>query len=294
MNLDFLKTIAAIADHGTLVSAGEALNLSHSAISLRIKSLEETLQLRILDRRGRPVRLTPEGELLLIHARELERLTNAVQAVGKTNALSGLLRLGAVPTTLTMLVPSALAALRGAHPAIELHVRSGLSGELALALRQGEIDAALLSEPSLPIDDMEMSLIAVEELILITNQATPGDDWQELLRREPYIWFNRKTWAGQQIERHLLAARIAVRGQIEVDSLEAIRAMVRHGLGVAIVPWRRGDRAADDGLRHFDLHHPTYVRRLVLMRRPGDPKHQLITALIEALQQASSSAGDDG
>ena len=288
MNLEFLRTIVAIADQGSLLAAGQALGLSHSAVSLRIKSLEEDLGVQLLDRSARPIRLTPDGEEMLLHARELERIRQEVRLAVRSGELRGNLRVGAVPTTLTHLVPPALALLRRNHPEIELHVRSGLSGELALALRQGEIDTALLSEPALPMEDLATKLILEEELVLIAATGVEGLSWRQAIKDHPFIWFSRKTWAGQLIERYLLHKRLSVHGQMEVDSLEAISAMVRHGLGVAIVPMRAGGGHDQGGLRQLRLDDPVPRRRLVIMQRPGSSRSKLTAALVEALGKATA------
>lgn len=288
MNLEFLRAVLAVREHGSVAAAGHALGLTHSAISLRIKTLEQTLGCQLLDRGARPARLTPAGHSLLGFAREFERLQRAVLAVGQSNKLRGELRLGAVPTTLADLVPPALAILQDRHPDLELHVKSGLSGELALALRQGDIDAALVSEPALPIEGVEHNRIADEPLTLIAACSVPKSDWRTILKEQPFIWFSRKTWAGQIIERLLLAQHIAVRGRMEVDSLEAIAAMVRHELGVAIVPLSRARAERLGDLTSYGIDEVGFRRGLVLLRTPSAVHARLTDALIDSLREAAS------
>ncbi len=280
INPRHIASLLAIAEHGSFSAAGAAVGRSHSAISLHIKALEEATGVPLVDRTRRPPVLTPDGEALAEQARRLGRVMDDIAAIGQGDRLTGSLGVGIVPTAMTHLAPPALARLRAAHPGLRLEIRTGLSGELAQAVRAGELDAALLTAPDLAPDDLAIRQVAEEALVVIAPPGAAGDgDDATLLRGHPFIWFSRKTWAGQQIERRLLDRGIAVDPAMEVDSLEAIEALVRHGLGVSIVP----DRGCTEGLDRVPFGAPQAVRRLALAARPRTPRARLIEALYQAL-----------
>ena len=108
----------------------------------------------------------------------------------------------------------------------------------------------------------------------------------DLLTQHPFIWFSRKTWAGQQIERRLLDRGIRVEAAMEIDSLEAIDSLVRHGLGVAIVPDRPGH---GEDLVRVPFCDPQAVRKVVMVGQKRSPKARLIQALLEGLQGVVAS-----
>jgi len=284
INPRHLASLRAIAEHGTFSAAGTSIGRSHSAISLHIKALEAEIGSQLVDRSQRPRTLTPDGEALVEQARRLNRVMEDIRAIGQGDRIAGSLAVGIVPTAMIHLAPPALARLRAEHPDLLIEIHTGLSGELARAVRAGDLDTALLTAPDVEPEDLATQVVAVEPLVVIAPENADGRSDKALLTAYPFIWFSRKTWAGQQIERRLLDRGIAVRAAMEVDSLEAIEALVRHGLGVAVVP-DRGDAA---GLRRVPFGAPQAVRRLVLVTRRRAPRARLIDALHRALTQAKT------
>ena len=133
MNLRFLRTMIAIAEHPTFVAAGASLGLSHSAVSLQVKALEEELQVALVDRSRRPPVLTDRGLALVEHARRMLAIGDEIAALGDDEGLVGSLAIGAVPTELATLLPPALAALQG-RPGIRLRV-----GDYRVIMLDGEV-----------------------------------------------------------------------------------------------------------------------------------------------------------
>jgi DNA-binding transcriptional LysR family regulator len=294
LNPRHLASLVAIAEHGGFGAAGAAVGRSHSAISLHVKALEQALGTRLVDRSVRPPVLTADGEALLSEARRLLGVLDDIAALARSDRLAGRLAVGIVPTALTHLAPPALAHLRRAHPEVAISIHAGLSGELAGMVGAGELDAALLTAPDLAPEALRLRPVAEEPLVVAAPADAPEESDAELIAAHPFIWFSRRTWAGQQIERRLLDRGIRARGAMEVDSLEAIEALVRHGLGVAVVPDRTGPGgSAPPGLKFRPFGRPQAVRRLALISRPQNGKARLIEALHAALL-ASRPRGRQG
>ncbi len=113
---------------------------------------------------------------------------------------------------------------------------------------------------------------------MIAPPGTEGAEDAALIAAHPFIWFNRKTWAGQHIERLLAARGLRPGTAMEVDSLEAIEAMVAHGLGVSVVPLRPGADLPGD-LMQLPFGTPQARRGLSLIERDSNPKARLTSAL---------------
>lgn len=286
INTRHLASLTALAQHGTFAAAGTAIGRSHSAISLHIKALEEELGTRLVDRSVRPAVLTTDGEALAAQAGRLQEVLNDIRSIGQGQAIAGRLRVGIVPTVMSHLAPRALSVLSGRHPALRLDIRTGLSGELAFAVRSGDLDAAILTAPDLPPEDLALRPIAEEALVVIAPPGTREEPDADLLQSHPFIWFSRKTWAGQQIERRLLDRRIRVRPTMEIDSLDAIHQLVRHGLGVAIVPDTGQDLA---GLTSVAFCAPQMVRQTAMLSRPGGLSERLIDAIHVAFAESAQN-----
>lgn len=278
MNLRQLQSLAAIAAHGSFTAAAEAIGLSHSAVSLQVKALEAELGVALVDRATRPPRLTAQGAALVERAHRVAALIDEIRGLGSADPLAGSLAVGVVPTEMVHLLPPALARLRRRHPQLGLSVRTGLSSELAQAVRGGELDAALVTGPEIVPEGLVLHEVAREPLALIAPAEAAEQGEAALLAAHPFIWFSRATWAGQQIERLIEARGLKPRAAMEADSLEAIEALVAHGLGVSVVPERvLAPRAP--GLRRLPFGDPPTERRLALVERVRNPRARLAAAL---------------
>lgn len=248
MNARHLASLVAVAEHGSLAAASRAIGLSHSAVSLHIKALEAEFSAELLDRRRRPPVLTARGAALVDRARRLLALMNEIRELGGRSGLVGRLSLGVAPSALIHLAPPALRALRTAHPGLHLQLETGLSGDLVAAVKSGRLDAAVgtLPEDDAPprfealVSGLSVKRIVREPLVAIAPIDAQERSVEALLASRPFIWFSRRTWAGAAIERLVAARGYQTSGGWEVDSIEAVEAMVRHGLGVSITPVRAG------------------------------------------------------
>ncbi len=290
MDLKHLKTLIAIAENGSFAAAGEAIGLTQSAISLHVKSLEDELETKLFDRTTRPPRLNTRGRNLIDRARSIVEQCEGLSDIATGEALSGSLDIGSVPTLLSGILPPALSAIRGSHPDIRIRVSSGLSADLVGRVHKGELDVAVVTEPSQLQTGLSWHMFAKEPLMVIAPEGTAGDTDRELLDAGPFIRFQRYAWAGRLIDTHLKDRGIRVHTGMEIDSLEAIASMVKHGLGVSVVP----DRAAADlpsGIKQVPFGDPPLCRVIGVVERRDNPKIHLIRALVEIL---SDLAGDKG
>ncbi|MEM8754585.1 MAG: LysR family transcriptional regulator [Pseudomonadota bacterium] len=284
MNVRHLRTLLAAVERGSFAAAGEAVGVSHSAVSLQIKALEDELGVALFDRAKRPPAPTPRGRALAAHARKTLAMFDAARAVATGELVEGRLTVGAVPTTLSSLLPPALATLRRHHPRLRIEIRNDSSAGLAASLARGELDIAICTRPDPSPPGLEWRRVAEEPFAVIAPADAPGETDADLLTGHPFIWFNRKTWAGRGIEAELDRRRIIVASDMEIDSLDAISSMVAAGLGVAIVPLRRGAPPMPDSLRAVPFGDPPYAREVgALVARDGAPE-DLIETFLAALQ----------
>lgn len=288
MDLRHLRTLIAIAEHGSFAAAGDAIGLTQSAVSLHVKALEEDLETKLFDRTTRPPRLNTRGRNLVDRAREIVEKCESLTDIVTGEALSGSLDIGSVPTLLSGILPPALSAIRQSHPDLRIRVSSGLSADLVGRVHKGELDAAVVTEPSQLQTGLSWHMFAEEPLMVIAPKGTIGVTDRELLDAGPFIRFQRFAWAGRLIDTHLKDRGIRVHTGMEIDSLEAIASMVAHGLGVSVVP----DRAGADlpgGIVKVPFGDPPLCRVIGVVERRDNPKAHLTRALVEIL---SGLAGD--
>ncbi len=287
MDLRHLKTLIAIAENGSFAAAGDAIGLTQSAISLHVKALEEDLETKLFDRTTRPPRLNTRGRNLVDRARDIIEQCESLSDLVAGEALAGSLDIGSVPTLLSGVLPPSLNAIRQQHPDLRIRVSSGLSADLVGRVHSGELDAAVVTEPSQLQTGLSWHMFAEEPLMVIAPKGTAGKTDRELLAAGPFIRFQRFAWAGRLIDTHLKDRGIKVHTGMEIDSLEAIASMVEHGLGVSVVPDRVGANLPDN-IEKIPFGEPPLGRVIGVVERRDNPKMHLIRALVEILADLTS------
>jgi LysR family hydrogen peroxide-inducible transcriptional activator len=142
-----LRAFAALADHLHFRDAASALRMSQPALSGAVAALEESLGAQLVERTTRRVMLTPAGERVAEHARQvLDRLDHLIRAaVVARRPLTGPLRLGVIPTVAPYLLPVLLRPLRERFPDLEPHVHEEQTEDLLDGLHAGRLDLLLLA-----------------------------------------------------------------------------------------------------------------------------------------------------
>jgi DNA-binding transcriptional LysR family regulator len=237
MDTRFLESFLAVVDGGSIAEAARRLNLTPAALAQRLRALEQDLGQPLVLRAGRRVRPTAAGLAVLEPARRLIESTRDLRAIAAQDEPAGQLRLGAIATSLTGLLPEIIAGLRLRHPRIDYYVRPDPSVNLYQAVLAGELDAALMVQPQFPVHKSAGWLtLRHEPLILIVPEDLPETDPRRILTAQPFIRYDRNQWGGQIVDRYLRQNGLKVREMLELDALDAIAGMVSRGLGVSIVP----------------------------------------------------------
>lgn len=289
MSIKQLRTLVAVADHRTFSDAAESVFLTHAAVSQQMRTLEMDLGLALFDRNTRTPTLNATGRAMVEKAREVLRAyDNMVPSILDETSLSGQVSLGALPTTLTGLLPRAMSRLKDHCPALRVHIRPGLTTQLITAIERNQLDAALVTLPPVKPRGLEFLEIAREPMRLIASErAAEGEkSARELLRQEPFIRFNRDAVAGVQIEAWLQSQGIPVTEAMELDNLDAIASMVAADLGVSIVPQSCVPAAGTFGVIWLDLSPPPAPRILGLAYKTDTPKARIMQEIHQALRKA--------
>lgn len=286
MSLKALRTLVTIARHGTFARAADLLSLTPSAVSLHIKTLEDELQAPLFDRSRRQVVLTEAGQLAVARAESiLAAYDELADAVASGPSLRGRLRLGAIHTVLARRLPKALVWIKANHPQLHISVASGMSAELARRVEDGELDAAITTEPVSPSpQNLDFTPLFEDRFWAIASPELAGHSVPELLASQPFLRFDKRAWAGRQIEQELRRQHLQVSEQMELDSQEALASMAVMGLGVAIIPM------ADDDLKRLPpatclpFGEPQLTRRVVLLEHEKSQRRHLSAVLKTALE----------
>lgn len=291
MSLRALRTLQAIAHHGSFARAGEVVGLTQSAVSLQIKALEDEFGAQLFDRSRRLPRLTLAGRIVVERSAEVLALYDQIASdLGDEGSLAGRLKLGAIQTALSGVLPDALVTLNRAHPRIRVHVVAGMSAELAVQVAAGELDAAVTTEPVRPHpQDLIWTPLYTDRFWLIAPQHCESRHVKDLLGQFPFIRFDSHAWAGRIIERELKRQRLDVQDEMVLDSQEVILRMVEKGLGVAIVPLS-DEISSSLQLTKLPFGDPQLVRQVVLLERHDRRGGRLATALAQTIVETQLGA----
>ena len=243
MDLRQLEIIRAIADSGSFTAAGAKLHVSQSAISRQILLLEDELGEPVFHRIGRRIRITPAGESLLqLSHRVFQDLQDTVSAISdKQESLNGTMRLVGGMTVCLYVFPALLAEMRRIHPHLDLKITVGTAERSIAMLRSGLGDLGLIT---LPVDAVDLVSVPVleEELLLVTYPAHPLAKKKSItpadLNRQHFIVFETGSITRKLVEEFFTREHIKPEIVMETENVEIIKAMVRHGLGISIIPWQ--------------------------------------------------------
>lgn len=232
-----LKTFLATARCGSFAAAGNQIGLTQSAVSAQIKNLEAALGIRLFDRTGRSAHLNADGLRALPLA---EQIVETFALMGQAESLDGYrgeLRIGAIGTVQTGMLPGVLLRLLKEAPGVAPKLVPGVSLNLLSQVDAGEIDLAILIRPPYALPkELHAELIVKEPFVLITPLEVYGDDPMRLIIEHPFVRYDRSSFGGRQVSQFLRKHHLDIRPGLELDELDAIVKMVENGLGVALVP----------------------------------------------------------
>lgn len=149
MTFQQLEYIVALAEHGSFTEAAEACRVSQPALSTQVKTLERELNMLIFDRTTSPISPTPDGAIVLNHAREIISMTRELKGFAHemSTEIKGTLRLGVIPTVASSLLPVVLRELSHSLPEVMFEVAEMRTDTCVNGLKRGDIDLAIAATP---------------------------------------------------------------------------------------------------------------------------------------------------
>jgi len=282
-----LESLVAIGEEQSFIEAARRVGYSQSTISMQVKALEEELGVELVDRSVRPIVLTPAGVAVTESAREIVGHVGDIKRSAQAETeLAGSLRLGVVQTATHALLPSCMSTIVKTHPGIKIAVQSGLSAALAQQLRGRKFDAIVATEPKAIPEELSSQVVLRERLTLVSGADLRVKELNDLTRH-PFIRFNRRVGVGAIVDDFLARSGVVPAEFMELDSIEAILAMVERGLGSAIVPERSIGPQQRERLRVTPIDDEQATRNVSLLSRIDCVKSQLLSVVLDALRAAA-------
>ncbi|MET8945943.1 LysR family transcriptional regulator [Streptomyces sp. NPDC004542] len=299
LNLERLRTLDALARHGSVSAAAEALHVTTSAVSQQLGKLEREAGQQLLAKNGRGVRLTDAGRLLAEHAARILSQVELAQSdlEAHRGQVAGELRLSAFPTAARGLFPAALADLRARHPALrvrscELEPENGVAGVV-----RGDLDLAVVLDwynKPMPVPDGLVKAPLLDDpadVAMPVGHPLAGRAEVDLGEFAEDEWI---TWGEGEFCHEWLMFTLRSRG---VEPLVGHRAAETHtqlglvaaGLGVCIAPVL-GRHPVPPGVVTVPLKQGVRRHVYVVWRADAD-RRPSIRAAVEALRTAAGEVG---
>ncbi|RUP19310.1 LysR family transcriptional regulator [Methylobacterium sp.] len=273
-----LRCFAAVAEELHFGRAAARLNMTQPPLSRQIQVLERVLDVQLLERTSRTVRLTAAGRSFLPEAQRILRLAETATHVTRQVAAgrAGVLKFGFTAASAYDFLPRLVTAFRRALPDVTLALREMVSKDQIEELLAGRIDAALVRPPVTHPDLIAVRAL-VEPLVValpagnplaLRDGLTPAD-----LGREPLIGYapNEARYFHDLVLGLLAEAEIRPPMVQQLTQIHSILALVRASLGIALVP-AAAERLRFEGVvfRPLALPAPRPVELLLAWRRDAD------------------------
>lgn len=272
LNLTALRAFHTVATSGSFTAAAQQLRVTQPTLSAQVKALEDEHGVRLFERQPRGVAPTEPGAALLAVTHQLfELVDEAEQTLSASRELKrGQLRVGADAPARVM---EALATFRRRHPAVELAVSLGNSGQLLTAVRERRVDLAVLAnvgpDPRLHIQPLQrdaLVLVAARQHRWARRAAVAIEE----LTDQPLVVREQGSTTRAIFERTLARHKIVTGPLLEIGSREGVREAAAAGLGIGVVfdsEFGNDDRLVKLALSNAEMHGTEYAICLKKHRR---------------------------
>jgi DNA-binding transcriptional LysR family regulator len=240
LNLHQLEIFLCIARERSFSRAAERLRISQPSVSIQIRNLEDSLEVKLFERLGRRVYLTREGKVVLEHAKKISAIVSGLQKEikGLRGICRGQLSAGCSRVPSATLVPLAVAQFKAQYPETEISIKTGRSHEVERWVVENEVDLGVIEgDPAGTLltkepwyEDALVLVVSPRSHLLKRRRLFVKEVLEEpFLSQSPGI---RPTF----IERVFAEKGMFIKNRITVGSREAVKTAVAAGCGVSIMP----------------------------------------------------------
>jgi DNA-binding transcriptional LysR family regulator len=279
-----LKSFLAVARLGSFSAAAKEIGLTAAAIGQQVRMLEEDLHKVLFDRSGRAIVLNTAGRAMVAPVQELVARYEALAGAERGDDLSGTVVMGALVSALMGAFADSLWALTRQHPTLEVTLFAGQSADFTARVERGELDAAVVTQPPMRLPaSLAWTALYTEPMVLIVPTKPHfvlPEGGPAMLAQCPFLRFDRQTWTGHLVDEALAQCGASAATRMELNSLEAIVALVRQGFGVSIVPRLANlDWSRDRALRIVPLPGVDVSRWVGLLERRSHSRERVTEAI---------------
>lgn len=300
MNLKQLRYVQALADEGSFARAADTLGISQPSLSQYIKKIETQTGMQLFNRSGGDVRLTDAGRIYVDAGKKILDLEHQMQNQFLDIASNkfGSVVVGTSPYRSASMMPKIISEFQKCYPGIHVIVEEMTSAELLDATEHGRFDLCLTLMPA-ENQAYEWEKIAEEELILAVPSSFPKMKAQEI-KGKKYPGIDAKQISGgrfvmitesqamqRTFDRLCTEYDISVEKAAVVKSLEAQIAMVRAGIGMALVPTGIETFCTENEVEFYSFKQNINKREVVALWQKNRSLNLVTKKLLEIMKEIS-------
>ncbi len=272
--MDQIRAFVTAAATQNFTRAASVLCLSQPALTIRIRQLEESLQLRVFDRHTRSVQLTRVGrELLPVFSRLLTQFDVAIGGAKDLASLRhGSVRVAVLPSVAAASLPSLISSFRARHPRITFVLRDAVNSRICELVRSEEVDLGIVHHES-SMQEFDAVDLFEDRLHAVYPAGHPLESLRSVtlaaVARHPLVLMDHHTSVRSLVERALILADKPSIPACEATYITTAIAMVKAGLGVAVLPSTGLTLQLDRDVRSAPIADRTLVRSVSAIVRKG-------------------------
>jgi len=276
LTLRGLRAFVSVEETGSVSDGAMLIGGSSSGVSQQITALEQAVGAKLFDRRTRPLKLTPAGQMLQAHAYKILEAVADAQAQLSEHGLVDLpkLNLAIIDDLDASLTPVLVASLQQRFRDCFVNAYSGRSDHLIDMLQQREVDICVSATVPADVNGFHSIPIIREPFILVTAEGLLRDDEDtiEQLSHAPFIQYSEAIPIGRTITQHLKRVRFDIPRRFALEATRSVIAMVVQAGGWTLTtPLNLLD--AERFISQIDVSHvpfPAFSRQIYLIARTGE------------------------
>ena len=298
VSLRQLRYLESLAETRHFGHAAQACAVSQPALSMQIKELEDQLKVSLVERRKSGIELTEQGEEIARRARSILASVRDLLDYAKhqEGVLSGVLKLGAIPSIAPYLLPAALPELQRRFPALHLRLRETVTSNLVRELVTGDLDLILVA---LPIEDPEVDTFHLfDDRFIFATKATKRNQRlrhanADMLADNRLLLLEEGHCLRDQALSYCHMVTPEARDSFGASSLATIVQMVANGYGVTLLPEMAiaGEIHSSGDIRLLRFRTPEPKREIGLAWRKTSPRKRDFIQFAELLRDIAPRQG---
>lgn len=241
MELREMNTFIRVAKLSSFSKAAFQLGYSQAAVTIQIKQLEKELNVRLFDRIGKQISLTPQGKIFYDYAVSiLKDVEAAKDAIANPHELSGSLCLGTIESICSSILPTLLERYHLLYPQVNISIITGSPDELLDKMDRNTIDIVYFLDKRIYNPKWIKIMEVPEEIVFVSSQSHPYSGKMEVALEEvlsqPLILTEKNASYRYMLDQYLAAQGLAIQPFLEIGNTEFIISMLRSNLGLSFLP----------------------------------------------------------